>query len=170
MEGESLYRKEGRVPRRLNSFSGGFGAFPGISKNSLKGLGENDGEEKNSGEEEGSDATEVVPAPVGESQGTGGPSLAQSNKPFSNQSESSLLAIMHQITHIMANIKAASSFEASRKPAFKTPSMKAPNCFYGIEPLKVRSFIQCCQPIFHNYQERFCEYKKKSLHATSFPI
>ncbi|MBW0509059.1 hypothetical protein O181_048774 [Austropuccinia psidii MF-1] len=52
----------------------------------------------------------------------------------------------------MANLQADSSSEASRPPAFKTPSMKAPECFDGTQPFKVRSFIQYCQLIFHNDQ------------------
>ncbi|MBW0474042.1 hypothetical protein O181_013757 [Austropuccinia psidii MF-1] len=63
-------------------------------------------EEESSVEEEESDGTEGVPAPVGVPQGTGGPTLAQS--------ESSLLAIMQQMTQIMANPQAASSSESSR--------------------------------------------------------
>ncbi|MBW0585247.1 hypothetical protein O181_124962 [Austropuccinia psidii MF-1] len=51
-------------------------------------------EEENSVEEEESDGTEGVPAPVRASQGTGGPTLARSNQPVSHQSEPSLLAIM----------------------------------------------------------------------------
>ncbi|MBW0550257.1 hypothetical protein O181_089972 [Austropuccinia psidii MF-1] len=39
-------------------------------------------EEENSVEEEESDGTEGVPAPVGASQGTGGPTIAQSNQPY----------------------------------------------------------------------------------------
>ncbi|MBW0484013.1 hypothetical protein O181_023728 [Austropuccinia psidii MF-1] len=48
----------------------------------FKGPGE-DGEEDDwsSVEEEGYDGTEGVPAPVGASQGTGGPNLAQYNQP-----------------------------------------------------------------------------------------
>ncbi|MBW0564788.1 hypothetical protein O181_104503 [Austropuccinia psidii MF-1] len=74
----------------------------------------------------GIDSTEGVLAPVGESQHTGGPTLAQSNQPVSNKSEQSLLAIMRQITQIMTNLQVASSSEASRLPAFKNPSMEAP--------------------------------------------
>ncbi|MBW0473821.1 hypothetical protein O181_013536 [Austropuccinia psidii MF-1] len=66
-----------------------------------------------------------VPAPVGASQGAGGPTLAQSDQPVSCQSEPSLWAIMQQMTQIMANIQAASSSQASRPPAFKTASMNA---------------------------------------------
>ncbi|MBW0531929.1 hypothetical protein O181_071644 [Austropuccinia psidii MF-1] len=86
------------------------------------------------GEEEGSDGSEGVPAPMGVSQGTGGPPLAQSN-----QSETSLLVIMQKMTHSIANLQEASSSEVSRPPAFKTPSMKAPEWYYGTQPFKVRS-------------------------------
>ncbi|MBW0483432.1 hypothetical protein O181_023147 [Austropuccinia psidii MF-1] len=152
MEGEAPSRKEGRGPRRSSSLSGLFGGFPGLSRTNLKGSGEDGGEEEvNFLEEEGSDGTEGVPAPVGESQGTGGPTLAQSNKPVSHQSEPSLLDIMQQMTQIMANPQAASFSESSIPPAFKTPSMKAPECFDGTQPFKVRSFIQSSQIIFHNY-------------------
>ncbi|MBW0505012.1 hypothetical protein O181_044727 [Austropuccinia psidii MF-1] len=61
-------------------------------------------EGENSVEEEESYVTEGIPAPVGESQGTEGPTLAQSNQPFSHQSEPSFLAIMQQMTQNMANL------------------------------------------------------------------
>ncbi|MBW0470727.1 hypothetical protein O181_010442 [Austropuccinia psidii MF-1] len=64
-------------------------------------------------EEEESDGTEGVPAPVGASQGIGGSTLAQSDQPFSHQSEPSLLAIMQQMTQIMVNLEAALSSESS---------------------------------------------------------
>ncbi|MBW0531181.1 hypothetical protein O181_070896 [Austropuccinia psidii MF-1] len=127
-------------------------------------------EEENSVEEDESDGTEGVPAPVGSSQGTGVPTLAQSNQPVSHQSEPSSLAIMHQMTQIMANLQAASSSEASRPPAYKTPTMKAPECFYGTQPFKVRSFIQSCQLVFHNDPENLSQDRKKVLYATSFLI
>ncbi|MBW0505022.1 hypothetical protein O181_044737 [Austropuccinia psidii MF-1] len=60
---------------------------------------------------------------------------------------------MQKMTHIMANIQAASSSEASIPPAFKTPSMKAPECFDGTQPFKARSFN-----------------RKKVIYATSFLI
>ncbi|MBW0467211.1 hypothetical protein O181_006926 [Austropuccinia psidii MF-1] len=66
--------KEGRGPRRSNSFSGVAGRFRGLSRTTFKGPAE-DGEEV----EENSDGTEGAPAPVGASQGTGGQSLAQSH-------------------------------------------------------------------------------------------
>ncbi|MBW0554624.1 hypothetical protein O181_094339 [Austropuccinia psidii MF-1] len=65
-------------------------------------------------EEKESDGTEDAPDPVGAPQGTGRPTLAQSDQPVSHQYEPSLLAIMHQMTQIMANLQAASSSESSR--------------------------------------------------------
>ncbi|MBW0525451.1 hypothetical protein O181_065166 [Austropuccinia psidii MF-1] len=76
-------------------------------------------------EEEESDGTEGIPAPVGASQDTGGPTLAHSNQPVSHQSDPSLLAIMQKMTQILVNLQEASSSEASRPPALKTSSMKA---------------------------------------------
>ncbi|MBW0576218.1 hypothetical protein O181_115933 [Austropuccinia psidii MF-1] len=70
---------------------------------------DDDEEEENLVEEEESDSTEGVPAPVGASQSTRGPTLAQSDQPVSHQSEPSLLAIMQQMTQIMANLQETSS-------------------------------------------------------------
>ncbi|MBW0473109.1 hypothetical protein O181_012824 [Austropuccinia psidii MF-1] len=65
-EGEAQSRKEGRRPRSSNSFSGVAVAFPSMSRTTLKGPGEEfDEGKKNSVEEEESDGTESVPAPVG---------------------------------------------------------------------------------------------------------
>ncbi|MBW0552196.1 hypothetical protein O181_091911 [Austropuccinia psidii MF-1] len=149
MEGAAPSRKEGRGPKRSISLSG---------------------VEENFVEEEESDGTEGVPAHVGASQSTGGLTLAQSDQPVSHQSEPSLLAIMQQMTQIMANLQAASSSGSSRPPAFKTPSMKAPECFDGTQPFKVRSFLQSCQLIFHNDPANFSQDRKKVLYATSFLI
>ncbi|MBW0578206.1 hypothetical protein O181_117921 [Austropuccinia psidii MF-1] len=87
----------------------------GISTTTLEGFGEDDEEEEeNYVEEEESDGTEFFPAPVRASGGTCGPTLAKCNQPVPHQSETSLLAIMHQMTQIMANIQEASSSESSR--------------------------------------------------------
>ncbi|MBW0552775.1 hypothetical protein O181_092490 [Austropuccinia psidii MF-1] len=74
------------------------------------------------------------------------------------------------MTHIMANLQADSSSEASRPLAFKTPSMKAPECFHGTQTFKVRSFIQSCRFSFNNNLENFSQDRKKVLYATSFLI
>ncbi|MBW0574517.1 hypothetical protein O181_114232 [Austropuccinia psidii MF-1] len=128
--------------------------------------GEEEGE--NSVEEEDSDGTEDSPAAVGASGVTRGPTLAQSDQPVSHQTEPSLLTIMQQMTQIMANLQAAASSEVSRPPTFKTPSMKALECFDGTQPFKVRSFIQSCQCIFHNDPANFSQDRKKVLYATPF--
>ncbi|MBW0555098.1 hypothetical protein O181_094813 [Austropuccinia psidii MF-1] len=89
------HRLTGRGPRRSSSFSGMVGRLPGLSGTTFKGPVQNGEEEdENSVEEEESDGTEGVLAPVGAFQGTQKPTLAQSNKPSSHQSEPSLLAIM----------------------------------------------------------------------------
>ncbi|MBW0588981.1 hypothetical protein O181_128696 [Austropuccinia psidii MF-1] len=166
LEGSAPSRKEGIVPRRSSSFSGVVGGFPGTSRTIFKGPGEaGEEEEENSVEEEESDGTEGVPDPVEAPQGTGGPALAQSH-----QSEPSLLAIMQQMTQIMANLQAASSSEESRPPAFKTPSMKAPEFFDGTQPFKVRSFIQSCQLIFHNIWQTFLKTERRSFMPLHFSL
>ncbi|MBW0540593.1 hypothetical protein O181_080308 [Austropuccinia psidii MF-1] len=131
---------------------------------------DDDDDDEDSSEEEESDSTEDVPAPVKASQRTGGSTLAQPDQPVSHQSEPSLLAIMQQMTSIMANLQADSSSGSSRPCALKTPSMKAPECFDGTHPLKFRSFLKSCQLIFHKYPERFSQDRKKVLYATSFII
>ncbi|MBW0521424.1 hypothetical protein O181_061139 [Austropuccinia psidii MF-1] len=136
---------EGRGPRRSNSFSGVVGRFPRLSRTTLKGPGEDSEEgEENSVEEKESDGTEGVPAP----------------------SEPLLLAIMQQITQIMANLQAASVSESSTPPAFKTPSMKAPEGFDCTQPFKVRSLIQSCQLIYHNDPKKFSQDRKNVFYAT----
>ncbi|MBW0583962.1 hypothetical protein O181_123677 [Austropuccinia psidii MF-1] len=65
-----------------------------------------------------------VPAPVGAFEGSGESALAQSDNRVSHQSEPLLLAILQWMTKIMANLQ-----EASRTLAFKTPFMKALDCF-----------------------------------------
>ncbi|MBW0584572.1 hypothetical protein O181_124287 [Austropuccinia psidii MF-1] len=89
MEGAASSRKEGRGPRRSSSFSGVVGGFSGLSRTSLKVPGEDDEEKENSVEEEESYGTESTPSPVGAPQRTGRPTLAQSDKPVSHQSEPS---------------------------------------------------------------------------------
>ncbi|MBW0473763.1 hypothetical protein O181_013478 [Austropuccinia psidii MF-1] len=142
MEEEAPSRKEGRGPTRSNSFSG----------------------------VEESDGTEGVPDPVGASQGIWVPTLAQSYQPVSHQSEPLLLAIMQQMTQMMANLQAASSSKSSGPPAFKTPYIKAPECLDGTQPFTVRSFIPPCQLIFHNDPTNFSQVRKKDLCSTSFLI
>ncbi|MBW0477967.1 hypothetical protein O181_017682 [Austropuccinia psidii MF-1] len=82
---DGTQQKEERVRRRSSSFSGVVGRFPGTSRTVFKGPGEDgEEEEENFVEEEECDDTEGVPAPSEASQGTGGPTLAQSNQPVSS--------------------------------------------------------------------------------------
>ncbi|MBW0581179.1 hypothetical protein O181_120894 [Austropuccinia psidii MF-1] len=111
LEGGAPSIQEGRGTRISSSFSGVVGGYPGILRTTFKGPDEDGEEEENSVEEEGSDGTEGVPAPVGASQVIGEQSLAQSNQPISHQSEPSLLGIIKQLNQIMANLQAASSSE-----------------------------------------------------------
>ncbi|MBW0472170.1 hypothetical protein O181_011885 [Austropuccinia psidii MF-1] len=67
-----------------------------------------EGEEKNSAEEEYSYGTEFFPPPVGASEATAGPTLANYNQIVFHQSEPSLLVIMHKMTQIIANLQEAS--------------------------------------------------------------
>ncbi|MBW0502734.1 hypothetical protein O181_042449 [Austropuccinia psidii MF-1] len=88
---------------------------PGVSRTIFRGPGEDgEEEEENCMEEEESDGTKGVPAHVGESQDTGGPTLSQSYQPVSHESEPSLLDIMQKMSQIMPNVQEASSSEASR--------------------------------------------------------
>ncbi|MBW0471817.1 hypothetical protein O181_011532 [Austropuccinia psidii MF-1] len=75
MERAAPSRNEGRGPRRSNSFLGVVGQFLGLSRTTFKGPCE-DGEEE---EEENSDGTEGVPAPMGASKSIEGSTLAQSD-------------------------------------------------------------------------------------------
>ncbi|MBW0483954.1 hypothetical protein O181_023669 [Austropuccinia psidii MF-1] len=74
------------------------------------------------------------------------------------------------INQIMAKFQGASCSKYPKAKDFKTPSVKAPEFLDGIEPFKVRSFIQSCQLIFHNDQAYFCKDMKEVLYATSFLI
>ncbi|MBW0495302.1 hypothetical protein O181_035017 [Austropuccinia psidii MF-1] len=96
--------------------------------------------------------------------------VKMSNQPVSHQYEPSLLAIMQQMTQIIANLQEASSSEASRPPAFNTSSMKVPEFFDGTQPFKVRILIQYCQFIFHNDPANLSQDRKKVLYSTSFLI
>ncbi|MBW0561609.1 hypothetical protein O181_101324 [Austropuccinia psidii MF-1] len=142
-------RKERRVPRRSNSFSGVVGGFPDMSRTTFRGPGEDgEQEEENYVEEEESDGTEASPAPT----------------------QPSLLSIMQQMTQIMANLQDAESSEVSRPLVFKTLYRKAQECFDGTQPFKVRSFIQSFQLIFHNDLANFSQDRKKVLYATSLLV
>ncbi|MBW0545278.1 hypothetical protein O181_084993 [Austropuccinia psidii MF-1] len=75
-----------------------------MSKTTFKGLGEvGEEEEENSMEEEESNGTEFITAPLGAYEVTGGKTIAKSNHPVCHQSDPSLWAIMQEVNKIMAN-------------------------------------------------------------------
>ncbi|MBW0560991.1 hypothetical protein O181_100706, partial [Austropuccinia psidii MF-1] len=114
--------------------------------------------------------TEVSPATVVTSEGTGVPALAQYNQPVYHQSYPSLLAIMQQMTQIMANLQEAFSFDDSRPPAFNIQSMKAPACFYGTQPFKSEVSFSPARYCFRNGKANSCGDMKQFLYAISFLI
>ncbi|MBW0544556.1 hypothetical protein O181_084271 [Austropuccinia psidii MF-1] len=73
--------------------------------------------------------TEAGHSPLGISKVTGGLALVLSNQPVSHQLDSSLWAIMQQMTEAGAKLQAASSHKASRLKALSTKSFKDPDCF-----------------------------------------
>ncbi|MBW0591173.1 hypothetical protein O181_130888 [Austropuccinia psidii MF-1] len=98
-----------------------------------------------------------------------GSNLAPTNQPLVFQSYPSLLKIMEQMATIMGQFsQEASPRDNSKAPAFKTPSMKAPDSFDGTQAHKLRGFIQSCQLIFHNDPANFFYDRKKVLYSTFF--
>ncbi|MBW0498556.1 hypothetical protein O181_038271 [Austropuccinia psidii MF-1] len=76
---------------------------------------------------------------------------------------------MDQMATIMGQLsQAAAPRDKSKAPAFKTPSINAPDPFDGTQAHKLRGFIQSCQLIFHNDPENFFSDWKKVLYSTSF--
>ncbi|MBW0496555.1 hypothetical protein O181_036270 [Austropuccinia psidii MF-1] len=70
---------------------------------------------------------------------------------------------------IMGQLSQASApRDNSKAPAFKTPSIKAPDSFDGTQTHQLRVFIQSCQLIFHNDPENFSSDRTNVLYSTSF--
>ncbi|MBW0577598.1 hypothetical protein O181_117313 [Austropuccinia psidii MF-1] len=137
MEGAAPSRRGVMKSRRSRSFSELLGGYPGISEGARARLGEVEDEE-------------------GEYQ------------PFVSQTEPSVLKMMEQMTQFMGQLtQAVTPRDNSKAPAFKTPTMKAPDSFDGTQAHKLRGFIQSCQFIFHNDPANFFS-DKKVLYLTSF--
>ncbi|MBW0540175.1 hypothetical protein O181_079890 [Austropuccinia psidii MF-1] len=58
--------------------------------------------------------------------------------------------------------------DTSRSPAFKTPSIKAPDSFDVTKAYKLRGFIQYCPLNFHNDKANLFSDRKKVLYSTFF--
>ncbi|MBW0497202.1 hypothetical protein O181_036917 [Austropuccinia psidii MF-1] len=163
-------RRGGMKSRRSRYFSGLLGGYPGMSEGARERLGEV-GDEKGSEsvEEEDYGETEVADALANSPEVPQGSNLAPTSQALVFQSYSSLLKIMEKKATIMGQLSQAEApRDNSKAPAFKTPSMKAPDSFYGTQDHNLRGFIQSCQLIFHNDPENFFSDRKKVLYSTSF--
>ncbi|MBW0556082.1 hypothetical protein O181_095797 [Austropuccinia psidii MF-1] len=164
MEGEAPFRRGGMKSRRSRSFSGLLDGYPGMSEGARERLREAEDEE---GEE--SEETEVETALEGVPEASEAENLALSNQPLVSPAEKKFLKMMEQMTQFMGQLtQAVAPRDDSKAPAFKTPSMKAPDYFYGTQAHKLRGFIQSCQSIFHNDPANFFSDRKKVLYLTSF--
>ncbi|MBW0480333.1 hypothetical protein O181_020048 [Austropuccinia psidii MF-1] len=170
MEGAAPSRKGGMKSSRSRSFSGLLGGYPGMSEGARARLGEFEDEEgEESVKEEDSGETEVEYALENAPDVPQGSNIAPTNQPLVSQSDPSLLKIMEQMTTIMGQLsQAAAPRDASKEPAFKTPSMKEPDSFDGTQTHKLRGFIQSRQLIFHNDPDNCFSDRKKVLYSTSF--
>ncbi|MBW0578232.1 hypothetical protein O181_117947 [Austropuccinia psidii MF-1] len=170
IEGAEPSRRGGIKSRRSRSFSSLLGGYPGMSEGARARLGEVENEEgEEFVEEEDSGGTEVADALENAPEVPQGSNLAPTKKPLVSQSDPSLLKIMKKMATIMAQlVQEAASSDNSKAPAFKTPSMKAPDSSDGTQAHKLRGFIQYCQLIFHNDPENFFSDRKKALYSTSF--
>ncbi|MBW0555904.1 hypothetical protein O181_095619 [Austropuccinia psidii MF-1] len=120
-------------------------------------------------EEKESREDEVVAALAGAPESSEAPNLAHSNQPLVSQAEPNFLRMMEQMSQLMGQLtQEVASRDTSKAPAFKTPSMKAPDSFDGTKAYKLRGFIQYCQLIFHNDPENLFSDRKKVSYSTSF--
>ncbi|MBW0550287.1 hypothetical protein O181_090002 [Austropuccinia psidii MF-1] len=77
--------------------------------------------------------------------------------------------MMEQMSQFMGQLtQEVSPRENFKTPAFKTPSMRAPDSFDGTQAHELRGFIQSCQLIFHNDPANFFSDRKKVLYSTPF--
>ncbi|MBW0575869.1 hypothetical protein O181_115584 [Austropuccinia psidii MF-1] len=140
MEGAAPSRRGGMKSRRSRSFSGLLGGYPGMSEGARERLGEVEDEKgEESVEEEDSGENEVADALANAPEVPQGSNLALSSQPFVSQSEPSLLKMMEQVTQLMGQLtQAVTPRDNSKAPAFKTPSMKAPDSFDGTQAHKLK--------------------------------
>ncbi|MBW0481573.1 hypothetical protein O181_021288 [Austropuccinia psidii MF-1] len=162
-EREAPSRRGGVKSRTSKSFSGLLGGYPSISQGPRSRLGEAEDEEEDSEE------TEVETALEGAPEASKDPNLAHYNQPLLSQAEPNSCKMMEQMTQFMGQLtQAVAPRDTSKAQEFKTPSMKAPDSFYGTKAYKLRRFIQSFQLIFHNDPENFFCDRKNVLYSTSF--
>ncbi|MBW0461935.1 hypothetical protein O181_001650 [Austropuccinia psidii MF-1] len=164
MEREAPSRRGSVNSRISRSFSGLFGGYPTISQGPRDRLGEA-GDEK--GEE--SEEAEVADVLEGAPEASEAAKLAYFNQPLVSQAEPNFLKMMEQMTQFMGQLTQEDSFRDNPKsPAFRIPSMKAPDYFYGTQAHHLRGFIHSFQLIFHNDPANFFSDRKKFHYSTSF--
>ncbi|MBW0578592.1 hypothetical protein O181_118307, partial [Austropuccinia psidii MF-1] len=123
--------------------------------------------EDEEGEESGE--AEVAAALAAAPEASESPNLALSNQTLVSQAEPNFLKMMEQMTQLMGQLtEEVAPRDTSKAPAFKTPSMKAPDSFDCTKAYRLRGFIQSFQLIFHNDPEKFFSDRKKVLYSTSF--
>ncbi|MBW0553516.1 hypothetical protein O181_093231 [Austropuccinia psidii MF-1] len=170
MEGAAPSRRGGMKSRRLSSFSGLLGGYPGMSECARARLGEAEDEEREeSVEEEESEETEMATTLAGVPEASEAENLYHSNQPLVSQAEPSFLKMMEQMTQFMGQLtQEVAPRSNSKAPVFKTPPMKAPDSFDGTQAHELRGFIRYCQLIFHNYPANFFSDRKRVFYSTSF--
>ncbi|MBW0550435.1 hypothetical protein O181_090150, partial [Austropuccinia psidii MF-1] len=149
MEVAAPSRRGGMKSRRSRSFSGLLGGYPGMTEGARARLGEFEDEEgEESVEEEDYGETEVADS--------------WENSPKSPQDNGA------NGYNLGESLSSSFPRDNSKAPAFKTPSMKAPDPFDGNQAHKFRGLIQSCQFIFHHDPTNFFSERKKVLNSTSF--
>ncbi|MBW0476519.1 hypothetical protein O181_016234 [Austropuccinia psidii MF-1] len=134
MEGASPSRRGGVNSKISRSSSYLLGGYPSISQGPRSKLGEAEDEEvEESGE------NEVAEAFAGAHEASEPENIAHSNQPLVYQAKPNFLQMMKQMTELMGQLtQGVSSGNNSKAPAFKTPSMKAPDSFNGTQVHKLR--------------------------------
>ncbi|MBW0587756.1 hypothetical protein O181_127471, partial [Austropuccinia psidii MF-1] len=134
-----------------------------ISQGPISKLGEE------SVEDEDSEETEVASSLEGAPEASGAPNLSHSNQPLVSQAEPNFLKMIEQMTQFMGQLtQVVSSRDNARAPAFKNPSMKAPDSFDGTQAHKLRRLTPSFQSIFHNDPTSFFSGRKKVLYSICF--
>ncbi|MBW0465008.1 hypothetical protein O181_004723 [Austropuccinia psidii MF-1] len=120
-------------------------------------------------EGEESEENEVAAALEGAPKASEASNLDPSNQPLFSQAEQNFLKMMEQMTQFMGHLtQAVSPRDTSRAPAFKAPSMKAPDSFDGIKAYKLKGFVKSCPLNFHNDPESFFSDRKKVFYPNYF--
>ncbi|MBW0479643.1 hypothetical protein O181_019358 [Austropuccinia psidii MF-1] len=87
--------------------------------------------------------TEVATALAGAPEASEDANLAHSNQPLVSKAEPNFLKMMEQMTQFMGKLtQVVAPTDKAKAPAFKTPSMNAPDSFNGTQAHKLRGFIQ----------------------------